>query len=303
MVDYTSLSKEDLIKLLVDKDTLEHEPEIQSEINDKSEEESVDLASNITNLSEEVPQLDIPQCRYRASRGNQTPCPELATTPYEYCNRHKGTVQAKNAKIKWEKKEIFDSANETEKVEEEVEDDKPYTPEIDSLFEEKVENNKLLEGLYDGKSSENNNNSGYKQLGNIKKEISQRNGPAIRKKKIVRNMFDRFEDTKTGIVFDPITKKAFGVQKKDGSITKLTRQKIEICKKKGWKYASVDKKSETDEENESDSSISDDSDSLSASLSDSSNSESTENSSDESESESESDSSIIEEVYNPSDSD
>ena len=55
-------------------------------------------------------------------------------------------------------------------------------------------------------------------------------------KKIKPNIWGRYEDLDTHILFDPKTKQAFGVQNRNGTISALGKKHINICKRHGWNY-------------------------------------------------------------------
>jgi hypothetical protein len=100
--------------------------------------------------------------------------------------------------------------------------------------------------------------------------------PQPKTKKIKPNIWGRYEDLDTHILFDPTTKQAIGVQNRNGTVSALGKKHISICKKLGWKYRvpkgynyddsdnekeqeSSDEETESDEDNEdSEPSITDD---------------------------------------------
>ena len=75
---------------------------------------------------------------------------------------------------------------------------------------------------------------------NLKKRLRKhRKGkprPVIRKKVIKPNAWGRFEDTDTHIIFDPVTKSAYGIQESNGMVSALTPKHIDICERNGWNY-------------------------------------------------------------------
>jgi len=77
----------------------------------------------------------------------------------------------------------------------------------------------------------------------------------IRKKTIRQNNWGRYEDPDTHVVFDPMTKCAYGVQESTGAISPLKDEHIEVCKQNGWDYNlphdSDDEEVEIDETDES----------------------------------------------------
>ena len=69
-----------------------------------------------------------------------------------------------------------------------------------------------------------------------------------RTKIITENKWARYEDEETHIVFDPVTKEAYGVQDHNtGKLLSLRESHIEICTKKGWKFTKSNQESEDDE--------------------------------------------------------
>jgi len=63
------------------------------------------------------------------------------------------------------------------------------------------------------------------------------------RRKIKKNKWGHFEDEETGIVFDPHTKTAIGVQdRKTGALLALSDKNIAVCIKYGWNYAVTKKK-------------------------------------------------------------
>lgn len=50
------------------------------------------------------------------------------------------------------------------------------------------------------------------------------------------NYWGRFEERDSGIVFDPDTKNAYGIQAEDGLIEPLDEEAIKTCIENGWRY-------------------------------------------------------------------
>lgn len=65
----------------------------------------------------------------------------------------------------------------------------------------------------------------------IKNIISKKSNMVLSK-----NQFNNFQHTETGFVFNPKTKKVFGKQNGDGSITHLSEEDIELCYKYKFQY-------------------------------------------------------------------
>ena len=77
-VDYSSMSKEDLVRLL-QKNNAPSQPAAQQPII-------------------QAPQPSVAACKYRATKGAQKQCERAATTNYGFCSTHANTVQARQAK-------------------------------------------------------------------------------------------------------------------------------------------------------------------------------------------------------------
>lgn len=154
----------------------------------------------------------MPQCLYKPARAQQnSQCTAEATTPYGYCNKHKTTVAAKKAKEEYEKKAP---------VKEEETSVEPSSPEPKQKTPEKSQSPK-------------------KPASAQKVENPPANPPSESQKKtvkIVRNKWDNFEHTETGIVFDLNTKKAYGVQQANGKVRRLLDDDIKTCVSNGFGY-------------------------------------------------------------------
>ena len=70
--------------------------------------------------------------------------------------------------------------------------------------------------------------------------------------KVFSNDFGNFEHKKTGIVFDVNSKKAYGVQKQNGTVVPLTKYHIDLCEKNNWPYQTSPYEEESEEEEEDD---------------------------------------------------
>lgn len=110
-------------------------------------------------------------------------------------------------------------------------------------------------------------NASTKKAPDKEKSKVQARPPQPKTKKIKPNIWGRYEDLDTHILFDPSTKQAIGVQNRNGTVSALGKKQITICKKLGWKYRvpkgynyddsedeedqeSSDEETESDEDNE-----------------------------------------------------
>jgi hypothetical protein len=67
-------------------------------------------------------------CKFKPQRKNQQPCTAEATTPYGFCSRHAGSVQALEAKRKYEERETnSESEDDSSEREEQVKKSTPST--------------------------------------------------------------------------------------------------------------------------------------------------------------------------------
>lgn len=192
---------------------------------------SVDQLLNLLNNKklENTQKQNDPHCSFKPTRLNQTICdeaPEIFYGNLGYCNRHRRTVQALNAK-----KNMEEVANNS--LIQKSHDMQPKN--IES--EEKKKDDQIPEVLEkSGKESSEISEKKTKTIP-IKETIK-----TVIKKKISPNKWGRFEDPDTGIIFDPKTKKAFGVQDhKTGKILPLSQKHILICKKYKWGYYYIPK--------------------------------------------------------------
>ncbi|ALX27515.1 hypothetical protein GMAR_ORF141 [Golden Marseillevirus] len=56
-------------------------------------------------ISEALPSDKITSCRFKPQKGNGEVCGQAVAVPYGFCSKHKGTVQAKQAKDVYEKEQ------------------------------------------------------------------------------------------------------------------------------------------------------------------------------------------------------
>ena len=160
------------------------------------------------------------QCIYTPLRGEKKQCILKAVTPWGICDKHVNTMFSKNAKKLYENKKdgVEDPSLQdgSEKVNKEIVKPEKVNKEI--VKPEKV---------------------------NKKKE-----GETIIK--VFSNDFGNFEHKKTGIVFDVNSKKAYGVQKQNGTVVPLTKYHIDLCEKNNWPYQTSPYEEESEEEEEDD---------------------------------------------------
>lgn len=96
------------------------------------------------------------------------------------------------------------------------------------------------------KSSTSKNNTKQPEI--IKKLVEKI--PTIQ---IRRNNFGNFEHAETGFIFNNNTKRAYGKQNDDGSVSELTEQDIDLCHKYKFVYdipENLDKKDDDDDDDE-----------------------------------------------------
>jgi hypothetical protein len=230
-VDLSSLSREQLLELLAQKEKSEDiSPTIVGGANNespkpKSKKKNVDVSEKkITSDSES---LINSKCHFRPLRANQKECENLATTEWGFCKKHSGTVQSRKAKEQWEELHKV----KTEEFEEKSVEESPITGELRTLVD---------------------------QL----KDTVNKNPPKPRRiLKLIRNERGRYEDPETHVLFNPETKKAYGVQRKNGDVRGFTPQEKEMCKRKGWEYLDLESSDESSSESESGESYSDSSES------------------------------------------
>jgi len=194
------------------------------------------------------------KCSFVPKRANQVPCTDNSFYHYgelHYCKKHGRTVQAINAKKEqedllrqaqlWKEAELHNSV--APKIEEtQLKEEVVPKPE-EKVVEKVVEEPKPVIPEPSTKVDEVSKIT-------IKKTKSK---PKIVKRVIKANKWGRFEDTETGIVFDPDSKSAYGVQnRKTGGIYPLTEKEINICNLYKWKYHVAEESEEVSNNEKSD---------------------------------------------------
>lgn len=226
-----------------------------------------------------------PQCTYKATRGDRARCTSHDVSPWGVCNKHAGTIQGKNAKKMYDEekeraeakaKEALD-AEEKEKLIKEAEEEEKVAkakirakravsdqeePKVEKKTPQKVEKTKKKPHTEEEHVEEEEEHTEKKKHVEVekhtekKKHVKKEKHPGdepIKEKVVIRvepNDFGNFEHKKTGIVFDLETKKAYGVQRKNGSIAPLSKHHIEICKTNKWPYQIPSYYEESDEGDE-----------------------------------------------------
>lgn len=199
---------------------------------------------------EEILTSEPSKCIYKPVRGNQKECTSNASTPFGFCKKHSRTVQAKKAREKWEELNKPKEEPSTELLVEPEETEKEVALEEKEISLEKKE--------FTGDSVE-------KRLAKLEKEtkaLKTRKAPThikkgskkpvIRKKTITPNIWGRYEDPETHIVFDPKAKGtfAYGVQAKNGDLLGLGPREILICQNNGWNFPDPGTSSEESSDSE-----------------------------------------------------
>jgi hypothetical protein len=202
-------------------------------------------------------------CSFKPTKANQVECKEVGHFHYgdrSFCKKHNRTVQALNCKKAYEEAEAQAKAEAVlKKVQDELEavkaaakadiakadvvkaeTAKKETTKKDSNIKKAIKE-ETKKAVKLGKSSKKTAKSSLKK-------------PAVVKRKIKQNKWGRYEDSETGILFDPQTKAAFGVQdRKKGRILPLNKNAIDTCEKYGWKYVSIKAEEENSSSSEEDS--------------------------------------------------
>ena len=188
-------------------------------------------------------EAEVKRCVFKPTRAGQSACSDDSSVFYGsngYCKKHCRTVQALNARKEWEEasKNVEVSKNNPE-PEVEKKDEEPPKPEVKEKVSEEPESLAVVEEV---KKVEPKEEQVSPPPTNIPPKSAVSETPkeslvsrTVVKKKISRNKWGRFEEPDTGIVFDPNTKAAFGVQDhKTGKLLALSKKHIELCEKYHW---------------------------------------------------------------------
>jgi hypothetical protein len=223
-MDYSSLSREELITLLRKKeDPLK---QITPSLPPSPPQQVISTQNAIVDNSL------YGKCKFISTKGPHVPCTKLAVNSLGFCTTHKNTLQARTMAQKQADEE---KRKEEEKLREEEEKKRAeYRPQPPiRRFERRTEH---YSDKHDKKSTK------HKSKEN-KPEEEEEYSMIIKK-----NQFKNFEHPETHIVFNPINKKACGVQRKSGVVTPLRDKHIEICLEYGWKYELQSEESDSEDE-------------------------------------------------------
>jgi len=187
------------------------------------------------------------KCSFRPTKSNQQSCGEKPDVFYNmlgYCTKHRRTVQALNAKKEDETRKDAEIKKEAEAkaraaIEAELQ--------IKAAESKKVPSPNPRPGpATSGGATGATRTPLSGQTSKTQERPSQRGGPLVEqstpraKKRITPNKWGKFEDPDTGIVFDPKTHQAYGVQDRiTGRILSLTQVHIRLCNRYGWKYMTI----------------------------------------------------------------
>ena len=200
-------------------------------------------------------------CSFVPKRANQLPCTEVAVFhygDYHCCKKHNRTVGAINAKKEWQEQNRLAEPVQ-EPTEEPTAEPTVVEPVVEDTPEPKVE--LVAEPVVEPAVEKPVEKVVEKVVEKPAKEVSKpilkktKSKPLIVKRVIKANKWGRFEDRETGIVFDPDSKAAYGVQnKKTGRVDPLSQKEIDICNRYKWKYHVLEETESSekndDEENE-----------------------------------------------------
>ena len=226
---------------------------------EKKEDLTVDVLKAMLKMKEgELKSDETPSaeniCNFKPTKANQVACTEPAHFHYKdrsFCKKHNRTVQALNCKKACDEEEAQEKAKkELEKIQAELKSLKEASLETpkESPPKEAVPKSK---GKI-AKAIKEEAKNAVKQPSSAKSKTETLKKPAVIKRKIKQNKWGRYEDSETGILFDPQTKAAFGIQdRKNGRILPLNKDAISSCEKYGWKYVSINIVETSEEESSS----------------------------------------------------
>ena len=207
--------------------------------------------------------IDGQKCSFVPKRSDQSECKDAPCVQYGeqlYCAKHKRSVQALKAKKQWEEANTVPSEPTPEETKSElpvvsssVSTDAVEAVSIENKVEElppapaasetpvpKVTSSKTAPEPVEEKVvslAEALTKEPSKPKKGAKAVAKKAAEPPMRKRVITPNKWGRFEDLETGIIFDPRTKAAYGVQDHStGKVKALTPAHIKICEKYKWKY-------------------------------------------------------------------
>lgn len=213
------------------------------------------------------------RCCFKPTRRDQQPCTEYRNVSYGdlgFCSKHKRTVQALNAKKLYEESQRPETV-----VADPTPSDVPTQPAsteapsstVDATVSTAVSTTSggtpkdevLAEGTQNIPKDVSTDTQSKKtkkvSKADVNKSDAKKSGktaskpapaPVVVKRKIGQNKWGRYEDLETGIVFDPKSRSAYGLQNhKTGKVMPLTPKAIKTCQKYSWKYIQVTEEEES----------------------------------------------------------
>lgn len=159
-------------------------------------------------------------CIFRTSRGARVVCNSPSINEWGYCSKHETIASAKNAHKLW--KSLSDGLDSNVVV----------APPVKELPKEK-------EPLQKPPPQKEEESSDTESEANVSEPPSPEKSPEPVKKrvaKITRNKWGNYEHNETHIVFDPKSRNAFGVQRKNGDVYSLGPDDVKVCINNGWDY-------------------------------------------------------------------
>lgn len=180
-------------------------------------------------------------CKYIFLRSRE-PCTSKATTPFGFCSKHVSSSAGKEAKAAYEKSITPPVVPEPEPLVE------PELAVVESVVEKQPQQS--VKSLKQQKVPETPYSKKLPDLDEEQRSSRIRPPPPKQKKTIIKtNKWGNFEDADSGILFDPKSRKAFGVQDhKTGRIFKLTSIHKELCRRNGWAIEKIEESSSSESE-------------------------------------------------------
>lgn len=200
--------------------------------------------------------VDVAVCKYKPLKAGYSPCQELPSTAWGYCKKHSRTVQARQAQREYEEKNRPSIPQETEEPSIDLVSPEPGPkPNVSETLEESQKEAEEIEkeAEENSKKVEVRKPSTNRKPAKPKKGVKKR---AAKKKVIRKNQWGKYEDPDSHIVFDPVSKVAYGVQDSSGKVFALSEHHIRICQVNGWDYNDLNDSSSEEYESSSEESSS-----------------------------------------------
>ena len=202
-------------------------------------------------------------CSFSPKRADQVSCTDVPAVSYgdlHYCKKHRRTVQAMLAKKEWDaSQEATQNTSEgvpvvtpvvAPVVVQPVVTTKPEIVETTHVEDADAEDADVEDADAVVKAVVKTPKAPTKKVAKASSvpKTSPKPEPVTVKRVIKPNKWGRFEDLETGILFDPKSKAAYGVQdRRTGKVLALKPKDIEVCEKYRWKYHVIKSRSETSE--------------------------------------------------------